>query len=59
MAGITWSLGLNVVSEVYVQHSMSVVHFLMVDFGWWVTILGMVVTIPGMVADRSCHFTWS
>ena len=35
------SPGLNFVSQFYVPNSKSVVHFLMVDFGWLVTILGM------------------
>ena len=37
-------LVLNFVSQVYVLNFKSVIHFLLVDFGWW-------VTIPGMVAD--------
>ena len=41
------SPGLNFVSQVYVPNSKSVVHFLMVDFGWLVTILGMVGNHPG------------
>ena len=36
----------------YVPNSKSIVHFLLVDFGRWVTILGM-------VADHPLHFTWS
>ena len=36
------SPGLNFVSQVHVQNSKSVVYFPLVDFGWLVTILGMV-----------------
>ena len=32
---------------------MLVVHFLLVDFGWWVTILGM------LVVKHPWHFTWT
>ena len=44
-----WPLspGPNVVSLVYVSNSKSVVYFLMVHFGWLLTILGMVGDHPG------------
>ena len=38
MAVVTWS---------YVPQSKAVVHFILVDFGWWLTILGMVDDHPG------------
>ena len=38
---------LHLVLILYVPNSKSVVHFLMVDFGWLVTILGMVGDHPG------------
>ena len=41
------SPGLNFVSQFYVPNSKSVGYFLMVHFGWLVTILGMVVDHPG------------
>ena len=41
------SPGLHFESQVYVQNSKSVVHFLMVHFGWLVTTLGMVGVHPG------------
>ena len=41
------STRLNFMSYVYVPNSKSVVHFPLVDLGWWVTILWMVVDHPG------------
>ena len=39
---------------------MSVVLFFLVDFGWWVTILGMVGDHPGDGGQPSMTlFTWS
>ena len=42
---------------------MCVVYFILVDynFGWWVTILGMVgdLTILRIVAGHPWYFTWS
>ena len=44
-----WSPGLNFVDYVLLPNSMSVLHFILVDFnfGWWLTILGMVGDHPG------------
>ena len=41
------STGLNFMSYVYVPNSKPVVHFPLVDLGWWVTILWMVGDHPG------------
>ena len=40
------STGLYFVSYVYVPNSMPVVHFPLVDLGWWVTILWIVGDHP-------------
>ena len=49
MADITWQLSpdLKFGSNPYVPNLKFVVHFLLVDFGWCVTILGMVGDHPG------------
>ena len=52
MAVVTLSPGVSFANKVDMSNSKSVVHFLLVDFGKWVTILGMMVTILGMVADH-------
>ena len=50
MAVVTWSSilapGLNLTSEVWVPNSKSLVHFILVDFRWWVPSLGMVSDHP-------------
>ena len=51
------STGLIFMSYVYVPNSKPVVRFLLVDLGWWVTILWMIGDHPGDGADHP-HFTW-
>ena len=38
--------GLNIANKVWVLNSKSLVHFVLVDFRWWVPILGMVSDHP-------------
>ena len=47
------SHGLNLASEVWVPNSKYLINFIQVDFGWWVTILGMVGYHPWDVKDTS------
>ena len=49
------SPGLNFLSQVYVPNSKPVVHFPLVDLGWWVTILWMVGGHPGDGGRPSAH----
>ena len=44
--GVVVLPGLNLVSKVSAQNPKSIVNFLLVDFEWWVTILGMVGDHP-------------
>ena len=65
IAVVTWSLilapGLNIASKVWVLNSKSLVHFILVDFRWWVPSLGMVSDHPcdgGWSMDHPLHFAW-